>query len=121
MANKVVWFDIPVTDLDRAIEFYSQVLRLKIEKAEIEPNYSIGVFPHENNEVARCLYVSDEVSPAKNGPLLYLNANGRLDEAEKLAGQFGGKILQSKHSIGPHGFRSIVLDSEGNRIALHSE
>ena len=55
------------------------------------------------------------------GPLLYLNANGRLDQAVAAAAANGGKVVEPKHQIGPHGYRAIVLDSEGNRIALHSE
>jgi hypothetical protein len=43
------------------------------------------------------------------------------DQAEKAAAKNGGKVLQPKHPIGPYGFRSVILDSEGNRIALHSE
>jgi len=49
-----------------------------------------------------------------------LNCKGRLDAAITDVEKNGGKILKSKHQIGPHGFRAVVLDSEGNRIALHS-
>jgi predicted enzyme related to lactoylglutathione lyase len=51
---------------------------------------------------------------------MYLNAQGRLDEAVAAVAPNGGKVLKPKHNIGPYGFRAIVLDSEGNRIALHS-
>jgi predicted enzyme related to lactoylglutathione lyase len=53
--------------------------------------------------------------------LLYFNCQGRLDEAVAAVGPNGGKVLQPKHPIGPYGFRAVVLDSEGNRIALHSK
>jgi predicted enzyme related to lactoylglutathione lyase len=52
--------------------------------------------------------------------LVYLNAQGRLDEAVAAVVANGGKVIQPKHPIGPHGFRAIIHDSEGNRIALHS-
>ena len=53
--------------------------------------------------------------------MIYLNANGRLDEALAAVEANGGQIIQPKQSIGPYGFRAIILDSEGNRIALHSD
>ena len=52
--------------------------------------------------------------------LLYFNCSGRLDDAISMVEPNGGKVVQPKHQIGPHGFRAIVLDSEGNRVALHS-
>ena len=53
--------------------------------------------------------------------MIYLNVNGRLDDAIAAVAAHGGKVIQPKHEIGPFGFRAIVLDSEGNRIALHSD
>jgi predicted enzyme related to lactoylglutathione lyase len=53
--------------------------------------------------------------------MVYLNANGRLDDAIASVVANGGKVLQPKHPIGPFGFRAIILDSEGNRVALHSD
>ena len=55
------------------------------------------------------------------GVLVYMNVNGRIRNAVSQVEALGGKVLEPTHAIGPHGFRAIVLDSEGNRIALHSE
>jgi len=66
MGNRIAWFDIPVNDLERASNFYRQVLGVNIEL-------------------------------------------------------YGGEVLQAPHSIGPHGHRAIVRDSDGNRIVLHSD
>ena len=52
--------------------------------------------------------------------MIYLNCDQRLDAAIAAAEKDGGKILKPKHQIGPHGFRAVILDSEGNRVALHS-
>jgi predicted enzyme related to lactoylglutathione lyase len=62
----------------------------------------------------------DQIS-STGGILLYLNANGRIRDAVAQATENGGKVIDQIHSIGPHGFRALILDSEGNRIALHSE
>jgi predicted enzyme related to lactoylglutathione lyase len=53
--------------------------------------------------------------------MIYLNANGRLDDAIAAVAAHGGKILKPKHAIGPYGLRAVILDSEGNRVALHSD
>jgi len=119
MPNHIVWVDIPVLKLDRAIRFYSAVMGAEVERQDY-PGMSIGSFPHKDNESAGCLYLSDTVKPSAEGPLVYLNASGRLDEALEAVEPSGGKILQQKESIGPFGFRAIILDTEGNRIALHS-
>lgn len=119
MANTVVWFDVPCLDLDRAVKFYSAVLGKTVKK-ESFPGMSIGVFPHEGHDVGGCLFTKTEEKPSPYGPLLYLNAQGRLDDAIAAVEPNGGKVLQAKHQIGPHGYRAIILDSEGNRLALHS-
>jgi uncharacterized protein len=120
MGNQIVWCDIPVNDLDRAIEFYSMVLGQAVSK-ETFGETSFGLLPHTDGSVGGCLVISDEAKPSANGPLIYLNCEARLDAAISAVERNGGKILQPKHQIGPHGFRAVVLDSEGNRIALHSK
>jgi len=121
MANAVVWFDIPTTSLDRAIGFYSAVLGQKVEKQEISPGCHIGVLPHGKDDVSGCLFQDVDAKPSDCGPLLYLNVAGRLDAAIAEVQKNGGKVLQPKHQIGPWGFRAVILDSEGNRVALHSD
>jgi predicted enzyme related to lactoylglutathione lyase len=119
MANQVVWVDIPVLDLDRAIRFYSAVLGAKVNKEEY-PEMAIGLLPGSDPDVTGCLFKSETDRPSSEGPLIYLNADGRLDEAVNHVEAYGGKVLKPRHSIGPYGFRALVLDSEGNRVALHS-
>lgn len=121
MAHQVVWVDIPATNIDRAIHFYSIILNGKIEKQEF-PGMSIGTFPMGPNEVSGCVFQKEGEMPSSSdhGPLVYLNVNGRLDEILKKVVPNGGKILQPRQDISPYGFRAIILDSEGNRIALHS-
>jgi predicted enzyme related to lactoylglutathione lyase len=119
VANQLVWVDIPVLDLDRAIRFYSAVLGAPVTKQEY-PGMSIGLLPGAETDVSGCLHCSDKDKPSDHGPLLYLNCQGRLDEAVAAVSAGGGKVLMPKHPIGPHGFRAVVIDSEGNRIALHS-
>ena len=119
MSNQIVWCDIPVKDLDRAGRFYTAVLGAKVEKMTVEGN-TFGLLPEANAGVSGCLVIAGEAQPSADGPMIYLNCEGRLPIAIAAVGLNGGKVLQQRHSIGPHGFRAIVLDSEGNRLALHS-
>ncbi|MDB5388592.1 MAG: Glyoxalase/bleomycin resistance protein/dioxygenase [Planctomycetaceae bacterium] len=119
MHNTICWTDISVGNLDRAITFYSAVLGSPVSK-ESAPGMEFGLLPHADNNASGCLVVSPDYPPSTSGPLVYFSVEGRLDVAIKAVTDHGGKILIEKHSIGPHGFRAVILDSEGNRIALHS-
>lgn len=119
MKNQCVWFDIPVKDIDRAIRFYSAVLGARVAKEEFGGG-AMGVLPHEGPANGGCLVVKEGEEPSDRGPLLYLNAAERLDDAIAAVEPNGGRILEPKHAIPPHGHRAIFLDSEGNRLALHS-
>jgi len=116
--NRAVWFDIPVADLDRAAAFYRGVLAINVEKAQFD-NFSFCVLQHDDGN-GGCLVPNASEVTANTGVLLYPNANGRIRKAVSHVPALGGKVLEPTHAIGPHGFRAVVLDSEGNRIALHS-
>ena len=120
--HTAVWFDMPVLDLERAMSFYSAVLGSPVHKQEFS-GMAFAVLPHEEGGVSGCLTPKGEDNdnePSEHGPLLYLNCQGRLDQAIAAVSPNGGKVLKPRHPIGPYGFRAVVLDSEGNRIALHS-
>jgi len=120
MSNQICWVDIPVTDLDRAIKFYSAVIGQSITK-ESAPGFTFGLLPHTENNVSGCLYVPEgDNAPSLTGPLIYLNAEGRLADAVKAVTASGGKVLQEIQQIGPYGYRAIFRDTEGNRVAVHA-
>ena len=119
MGSQVSWFDIPVQDLDRAIRFYSAVLDCRISH-ERATSGLIGVIEHSDGDIAGALFCKEGYAPSAQGVLLYLNVNGRLAEAVARVRQHQGHVLREVHAISPWGYRALVLDSEGNRIALHS-
>jgi uncharacterized protein len=120
MSHRFVWVDIPVADLDRAIAFYAAVLGTPVTR-EGGPGFSFGLLAHSGNDVAGCLYLADDGNaPSARGPLVYLNVDGRIVAAERAVAAHGGRVVETRQAIGPHGYRAIVIDSEGNRVALHS-
>jgi len=116
--NRVVWFDIPVADLERAAAFYRGVLGITVH-VEKTPGFSFGVLEHDQGN-GGCLVPKQGEISSSAGVLVYLNANGRLREAVRQVEALGGKVVEPVHPLGPHGFRAIVIDSEGNRVALHA-
>ena len=123
-ADTLCWTDIPVANLDRAIKFYSAILGKEVRKMS-ETGFEYGLLPHEEQNASGCLCVDgdsvgDKNQPSETGPLIYLSVEGRLNEAVEAARVSGGRVLQERQQIGPHGVRAIIIDSEGNRLALHS-
>ncbi|TGK15250.1 VOC family protein [Leptospira fluminis] len=118
MANFAVWFDIPVKNMERAIEFYSKVFEIELTMMEGAPK-KYAVFPYSDGSVSGGL-VEDGDKVVDKGSLLYLNGGEDLSKPLNRVKDAGGSVLQEKTSIGPNGFMAIILDSEGNRIALHS-
>jgi len=82
---------------------------------------NFAVLPHAGDSVSGCLCVGDDHVPSASGPLVYLNCDEHMDAAILAVVENGGKVLQPKHQIGPYGFRAVIMDSEGNRLALHSK
>lgn len=118
--NALVWVDIPVVDLNRAIAFYSALLGAPVTR-EGGPGFFFGLLPNAEGGVGGCLYhPASDNAPSRQGPLVYLNAGGRLHEAVHAARDHGGAVVQAVHQIGAHGWRALIIDSEGNRIALHA-
>lgn len=117
--NRVVWFDLPVVDLERASRFYEAVLGLPVQREQVG-DLGFSVLAHDQGN-GGCLVPGVPAREAHSGPLLYFNAEGRIRAAVAEVERWGGRVLEPIRSIGPHGFRAVALDSEGNRIALHSE
>ncbi len=117
--NRAVWIDIPVRNLERAVVFYQNVLAVKVS-VETFGETRFAVLEHEDGN-GGCLIEDANGISSTQGILVYMNVHGRIQDAIAKVTQQGGEVVEPIHSIGPHGFRALALDSEGNRIALHSE
>lgn len=123
MKNAINWFEIPVTNMDRAAAFYSTILGTPIEAAEMGGGL-MAMLPYEsgaNGGVGGALYQGDGYAPGANGPLIYLNGGDDLSTVlDRVAGA-GGSVITPKTDIGGgNGFYALFLDSEGNKLGLHS-
>ena len=122
--HSVSWFEIPVNDLARATAFYSKVLDLEMSGVDFGPN-KMSLFPvagtHDFPVVHGALVAGEGYEPGPNGPLLYLNGGSDLAVPLARVADAGGKVVLDKVAIGDHGFMAIFLDTEGNRMALHSD
>lgn len=117
--NPVVYFEIPVTDMSRAVQFYSAVFHFQFEKDTIDSN-EMALFPFTDGAtgISGALAKGEVYKPTKDGTILYFRTEN-IDETLKRAQQQGAKILYPKTSNGDLGFVAEFEDSEGNRIALH--
>ena len=114
----VAWFEIPVDDFDRAKKFYEAIFETELETLDLGA-LKMGVFPH--SEVGGAICWGAWYKPSAQGTLLYLNADPDLSAVQDRIEAAGGKIILPKKQISPeHGFMCLFEDSEGNRLALHS-
>lgn len=125
MKNNIVgWFEIPVANMERAITFYETVLNVKLDRNKMGP-LDMAWFPwvDEGYGAGGSLVQYESYKPSEDGVLVYLSApSGDLANELQKVESAGGKVLQEKTKISDeHGFMGIILDSEGNRIALHSQ
>ncbi len=117
--NPVVYFEIPVTDMHRAMQFYRNVFGVRFEKDIIDEN-EMALFPFSDAHpgISGALAKGAVYKPTKEGAILYFGT-GDIDKTLAQVLQSGGQVLYPKTSNGDLGFVAEFEDSEGNRIALH--
>ncbi len=113
-------FEIPATDISRAINFYKEILGVEIEKLDF-PGMEMGLFPYQDQMVTGVIMKGEGYEPSASGVTIYLNGGDNLQTILDKVEENGGKITIPKT---PHadesGFFAIFHDSEGNKIGLHS-
>ena len=120
--NPVGWFEIYVQDIERAKKFYESVFKTKLETINAPfPEIELLTFPMENNQYGStgALVKMNGVPSGGNSTIVYFHCNDCSIEESRVV-QAGGRIEHSKMAIGENGFISLVFDTEGNIIGLHS-
>jgi predicted enzyme related to lactoylglutathione lyase len=118
MATNIgAYFEIPVSDLERAINFYQSLLGIELERGSIH-GYEMAFFPFENNEagISGALCKGDVYKPSIDGSFVYLFTSN-IDEVLSKAVDLGSEILFEKTDAG-NCFVAEIKDSEGNRICF---
>jgi len=121
--NAISWFEIPTTDIDRATAFYETIFEIKLNPLDT-PNLKMRMFPLEDwSGIGGSLNFAEGFykPSATDGPLIYLNGNPDVQIYLDRIPDAGGTIIIPKTQISPeYGYMAVFLDTEGNRIALHS-
>ncbi|MCK5833368.1 VOC family protein [bacterium] len=118
--NPVGWFEIPVVNMDRAKAFYESIFEIEMPVQTMDDNM-MAWFPCDNTKLGSCgsLVKMKDYIPSRDGVVIYftvLNLEVVLDKVN----ENGGEVLVSRTSIGQYGFVAFFIDSEGNKIGLHT-
>jgi predicted enzyme related to lactoylglutathione lyase len=121
--HAISWFEIPTKDINRAQKFYETIFEIAMTPLDL-PQIKMRLFPIENQmNIGGALVHNDEFykPSSTHGPLVYLNGNPDLKNILDRLEAAGGKIIVPKTQISPdYGHMAVFIDSEGNRVALHS-
>ena len=121
-ANMLNWFEIYVSDLERAKKFYETILDIKMENMDMG-DMKMYAFPYApgSGKVSGALIYHAMRQPSENGALIYLNGNPDLQIVLDRVSTAGGKVTMPKTKITDEiGYMAFFVDSEGNGMGLHS-
>lgn len=123
LKNAISWFEIPATDLARAQKFYEAIFGLKLNAMDM-PSIKMRMFPIDDMMGVGGAIVDSggfHKPSSTDGPLIYLNGNPDVQNILDKVEAAGGKIMLGKTEISPdYGYMAVFIDTEGNRIGLHS-
>ncbi|MFL6234821.1 MAG: VOC family protein [Thermoanaerobaculia bacterium] len=120
MSNALNWFEIPVTDLARAKEFYSRILQADLREESLSGR-SMAILPYQNGGVGGAIIQGEGLAPSAQGTIVYLGAGDDLAGALSRVEAAGGKVVMGvTHLSDQIGSIAMFLDTEGNRVAFHS-
>ena len=119
MSNAINWFELPATNFERAMKFYSDILNKELQPMD-HPQMKMAFFPTVNNGVGGCITHGNGNKPSAEGAFVYLNGGDDLAIPLSRVEEAGGQVVMPKTPIGENGFMAIFMDTEGNRVAFHS-
>ncbi len=119
--NPVGWFDIHVSNINRAKKFYETVFNIQLTDLPLEwGKQALFPFDQESPNISGALVEKTDMKSNENNTVVYFETGDCVAEENRIE-KAGGKIVRPKMSIGEFGFVSIFIDSEGNTIGLHSQ
>ncbi|MFT5724540.1 MAG: putative enzyme related to lactoylglutathione lyase [Bacteroidia bacterium] len=116
----VSWFEIPAINFKKAVDFYNFIYGIDMATT-VNEEYHMAFFPSDSG-VGGAVVAGPGSVPSETGPLLYLNGGDDLNKVLKKVESAGGRIIMPKTHIDKEsGYFAIFIDSEGNKLALHSQ
>jgi uncharacterized protein len=121
MNNPVVWFEIAATDLERAKKFYSEVFQVEMQYVDMpdSPMYMMGSGEEGVPGSGGALVKSADNVPSTAGTIVYFYCNDVALESSRVEAA-GGTVIVPKTSLGEFGFMAMFIDTEGNKVGMHS-
>lgn len=120
MENMINWFEIPAINFKRATTFYKGILNCEIQETEMFGS-KMGFFPSDGSNVSGAIVEGTDYKPSTEGVTLYLNGGDDLQVILSKVEHYQGKILVPKTQISQEmGYFAMFMDTEGNKMALHS-
>lgn len=118
--NVISWFEIPATDFDRAVGFYENIFARTLNRNSMGP-MQMAVFPYEQPGVSGAVVKDASYEPGTaKGTVIYLDCAGQLDTVLARVAAAGGKVALPRTELPGMGAYAHIIDSEGNRVGLHS-
>ncbi|WP_373492742.1 VOC family protein [Aquiflexum sp.] len=118
--NYVSWFEIPAVNFKQAVNFYNHIYGIEMEE-NFNGNHSMAFFPAKNG-IGGAVVAGPGSTPSDTGALIYLNGGQDLNNILSKIAEAGGRIVMPKTLINEeHGYFAIFIDTEGNKLALHSK
>lgn len=120
-SNSLNWFEIPATDLDRAIAFYQAVFQIEIPAPMDMGGSRMAMLASGEDKVGGALVQGEYHTPSTTGVWVYLNANPSLQAVLDRVEAAGGQIVFPAMEISPEwGYYAAMIDTEGNQVGLHA-
>ncbi|MFQ3568454.1 MAG: VOC family protein [Aggregatilineales bacterium] len=120
---RIVWAEVPVRNLDRAVQFYQTVFDVRPaatpqdgarRTTTLTPFGNAGVPGFSLNRTKR-------FNPGDHRPLIYLDAGEDMTVYLRRIDQAGGHVIMPRTSLdGEAGSYATFLDTEGNLLALYA-
>ncbi|TAM94848.1 MAG: VOC family protein [Chitinophagaceae bacterium] len=125
MRNAIYWVEIPVKNFDRAKKFYETIFNIDMPLVPM-PRGKYAVFPLDKNALGAggAIVEGNGYEPSQNGAIVYIDRGDKdlaipLSKVEKAGGKVILEKIKNSENEGT-GFIAQFIDTEGNRIGLHS-
>jgi len=120
MSNRIVHFEIPVDDQDRANAFYEDAFGWEITSIPEVGYTGVATGPANEQGPTEAGYINGGMFKREGDlatPMLTVDV-ADIDAALSAIGKLGGTAVREKFAVGDMGFAAYFTDTEGNVVGL---